>query len=130
MEYEYIPGLVLIALVIALVYVSLIMFRKKKEIIFNKNTNSRNENFEITSRQDLVAQLSNDIIISLEQLSLTTIPADNQLVEISDKSVIARITDTFPRVAEVAAKTIRNNDLAKMDVYKVIIPSGKQLVKS
>lgn len=127
---EYIPGLVSIALVIALVYVSLIMFRKKKEIIFNQNSNSRNENFEITSRQDLVAQLSNDIIISLEQLSLATIPADNQLVEITDKSVIARITDTFPHVAEVAAKTIRNNDLSKMDVYKVIIPSGKELVKS
>lgn len=80
--------------------------------------------------QDLVVQSSNDIIIKLEQLSLATIPSDNQLVEISDKSVIARITDTFPHVAEVAAKTIRNNDLAKMDVYKVIIPSGKQLVKS
>ena len=126
----YIPGLLLIALVIGLIYISLIMFRKRKEIIFNQNANSRNENFEVTTSQDLVVQSSNDIIITLEQLSLATIPADNQLVEISDKSVIARITDTFPHVAEIASKTIKNNDLAKMDVYKVIIPSGAQLVKS
>lgn len=127
---DYIPGLLLIVIVITLIYVSLVMFSKRKEIIFNQNANSRNENFEVTTSQELVVQSSSDIIISLEQLSLATIPSDNQLVEISDKSVIARITDTFPNVAEVAAKTIKNNDLAKMDVYKVIIPSGKQLVKS
>ncbi len=127
---DYIPGLLLVALIIALIYVSFIIFRKRKEIIFNQNANSRKEIFEVATSQDLEVQSSNEIIITLEQLSLTTIPADNQLVEISDKSVIARITDTFPHVAEVAAKTIKNNDLAKMDVYKVIIPSGKELVKS
>ena len=88
------------------------------------------EDSSASTSRDLMIQSSNDIIITLEQLSLATIPADNQLVEISDKSVIALITDTFPYVAEVTAKTIKNNDLARIDVYKVIIPSGAQLVKS
>ena len=58
---DYIPGLLLIVIVITLVYVSLIMFRKRKENIFNQNSNSRNENFEVATSQELVVQSSNEI---------------------------------------------------------------------
>lgn len=127
---EYFLGILFIAIVIAMIYVGFVKLKKRSVANQHYEKYSVGENPKALTSYDIVTQSSNDIFISIEQLSLAMIPSNNQLVEITDKSVIARISETFPHVAETAAKTIKNNNLAKMDVYKVIIPSGKQLAKS
>lgn len=68
-------------------------------------------------------------------VSIALLPAANaiehaRLTEISDPSILARISQSIPAVAETATRTAANNALANMEVYKAILPAGKSLAKS
>lgn len=127
---EYLIGLLLLILVTALIYVSILSYKKRIQGQKNHRVVSVNKGSIVPRKFDMKAQTNNDIVIFLEQLSLATAPSNNQLVEISNKSIIACINDTIPYASNLAEKTVRNNELGKMDIYKAIIPSGKELVKS
>lgn len=70
------------------------------------------------------------IAIPIELLPATTEIDEKDLFEITDRTVVARISQTIPAVAETATRTIANNALKKMEVYKAILPSAETLVKS
>lgn len=68
-------------------------------------------------------------------VSITLMPAAHEidhsrLSEISDPSILARISQTMPAVAETATRTVANNALKNIEVYKAVIPSGATLAKS
>lgn len=71
-------------------------------------------------------------IIHIEQLPITTVLDEKKLFKISDKTVIARISQTLPVSANLAANTTMQNftqALNEQNIYKAIIPSGAHLVK-
>jgi hypothetical protein len=55
----------------------------------------------------VISANNSEIMIQIEQLP-STITLDSKLYEITDNTVIARISETLPAVAETAAKTITN----------------------
>ena len=75
------------------------------------------------------AQLD-EVFISLALLPKTTAIDEARLSEISDSTVIARISQAVPAIAETATRTVANNALKNMAVYKAILPAGKTLAKS
>jgi hypothetical protein len=71
-----------------------------------------------------------EIFISIALMPTATAIDEARLSEISDSTVIARISQAIPAVAETATRTVANNALKNMEVYKAILPAGKTLAKS
>lgn len=63
------------------------------------------------------------IIIPIEKLSLTEID-DKKLFEITDSTVIARISETFPEVTKLITKTIEKKVLKNVELFKIDIHSS------
>jgi hypothetical protein len=70
------------------------------------------------------------ITIPIERLPATTKIEEKSLFEITDRTVIARISETIPTAAETVAKTITNKALKNVELYKAVIPSGATLAES
>lgn len=87
-----------------------------REIIVNPEQEDDNEQYEL--------------IIPIEKLPMNTRFQDNNLIKITDNSLISRISQTIPDAATTLAKTINNSALKKMDLYKAVIPAGANLTKS
>ena len=116
----------MIGLIILLV-VAIVIFLKRKEHI--------NENGIISSEGSANTTLSTlkngELSIPIELLPATTIINDLSLYEITDQTVLSRISNTLPAIAETATRTVTNNALKNVgDVYKAILPAGESLVKS
>ncbi|MDD3893607.1 MAG: topoisomerase IV [Syntrophomonadaceae bacterium] len=127
---DYFLVITLSIIIVALIAALVIKSRR------NANSNSKNvldtvNSAPITS-ETLEAERVQEsgITIPIERLPVTTEIDEKSLFEIIDRTVIARISQTIPAVAETAAKTITNKGLKNLDVYKVIIPSGATLTKS
>ena len=71
-----------------------------------------------------------EVFISIALLPEATAIDRARLSEISDHTVLARISQAFPAIAETAARTVGNNALKNMEVYKAVIPSGATLAGS
>jgi hypothetical protein len=71
-----------------------------------------------------------EVFVSIALLPAATAIDKARLSEISESTVIARIAQAFPEVAETAARTVANNALKNMDVYRAILPAGQVLAKS
>lgn len=84
------------------------------------------ENATVVARQELLPGIS----IPIELLPAEYSQQENRLAEITNPSVIARITQTFPAIAETASRTVANAALKGMDVYRAILPGGETLAKS
>jgi len=108
-----------IILVIAIIIV--LFLRRRTAVI---GTEHLNENLE------LVPVEGGAVSIPIERITALSVIDDRSLVEIKDKSVVARITQTIPTVADKAAKTVTNQALKNADIYRVIIPNGETLVQS
>ena len=78
----------------------------------------------------LVPIKGGSVPILIESLSALSTNDENSLAEITNTTVISRITQTIPLVAEKAAKTVTNNALQSADIVRVVIPKGETLVKS
>lgn len=127
MEYLITPLIIIVIGTAITVSFVLIMKSKKK-----------NPNNSLVMKQDLTTQ--NSAIIAANNSSGITIPIDllpatvevndNALSEITNKTVVARISQTFPAIAETASRTVANNALKNMEVYRAILPSGETLAKS
>jgi len=68
--------------------------------------------------------LKNELAIPIIQLPASTELDENSLCEITDSTVISRITTAVPSIAETAIRTAKSEALKNMEVYKVILPSG------
>lgn len=71
-----------------------------------------------------------EVVIPIELLPETAEIDENSIFEITDRTVIARITATIPAAAETAAKTITNKGLKNLEVYRAVIPNGATLAES
>lgn len=68
--------------------------------------------------------------IVYNQLPAEAVPDDSALVEITDKNILARIDQLIPGMVQAGASLGTTATLASQEVYKVIIPPGKELMKS
>lgn len=105
-------------------------------IVFKKNRLSI-ENFNIEKRKDtrhLRKKLSNDLVIKIETLPIEAIKDENDLIEITDNKVLARVNNLIPGLIQtgntannliLAAQATKNEVL-----YRAIIPAGTKLSNS
>ena len=113
---------IIIPIVIIVAIIGVFVFKRHKATAISMET--MNENMEFLPVE------GGNISIPIERITALSIVNENSLVEIKDKSVVARITQTIPAVADKAAKTVTNQALKNADIYRVIIPNGETLVKS
>ncbi|NLV22344.1 MAG: hypothetical protein GXY49_10210 [Syntrophomonadaceae bacterium] len=102
---------ILVALVVAL-------------IVYSRRKAKAAEALEVERIQE------SEIILPIELLPETIEIDENSIFEITDCTVIARISATIPAAAETAAKTIANKGLKNLEVYKAVIPNGATLAES
>lgn len=105
-------------------------------IVFKKNRLSI-ENFNIEKRKDtrhLRKKLSNDLVIKIETLPIEAIKDENDLIEITDNKVLARVNNLIPGLIQtgntannliLAAQATKNEVL-----YRAIISAGTKLANS
>lgn len=105
-------------------------------IVFKKNRLSI-ENFNIEKRKDtrhLRKKLSNDLVIKIETLPIEAIKDENDLIEITDNKVLARVNNLIPGLIQtgntannliLAAQATKNEVL-----YRAVIPAGTKLANS
>jgi hypothetical protein len=122
--------IIVTTIIIALIVVWVIYSRRKanfngKDVLATASSAPNiSESLEVEPFQD------GEIIIPIECLPAATEIDEKRLFEITDRTVIARISATIPAAAEAAAKTITNKALKNVELYKAIIPSGETLAKS
>lgn len=105
------------------------IFYFRKKFIFNEtdtdNIPKEFESFEIESEEN-----NNLVVIPITQLPSTIAMNKKNLFEITDNTVIARISEIIPKAADITAKSITSNTLKNVELYKAIIPGGATLAKS
>lgn len=122
--------IILTIIIIALI-VFLAIYSIRKANFYGKDVLATATSAPIISESlELERVQENGITIPLELLPATTEIDERRLFEITDRTVIARISATIPAAAETAAKTITNKGLKNLEVYKAIIPSGAILSNS
>ncbi|MDD7794784.1 topoisomerase IV [Clostridium sp. 'White wine YQ'] len=123
--------IIILTIIIAALVVSLVIKSRKKTNYKSKDVLNTAHFAAITSEalEDECVQESG-ITIPIERLLVTTEINEKSLFEITDRTVIARISETIPAAAETAAKTITNKALKNVELYKAVIPSGATLAES
>ena len=112
---EYALIIVLVLVVATLAFVLMVIKRKTKSKV------------EDSLRfKGIVPKVSSsgEIIIPINQLPATVTIDNNKLFEITDSTVIARISDTIPGAAQTIAKTVANKALKNVELFKMDIPSS------
>ena len=79
---------------------------------------------------ELVPIEGGGISIPIERVSALSINEERHLAEITDKKIIARITQTIPAIANKASKAVMETAIMNADIYRAVLPSGETLVKS
>lgn len=123
--------IIILTIIIAALVVALVIKSRGKTNYKSKDVLNTTHFAAITSEalEDECVQESG-ITISIERLPMTTEINEKSLFEITDRTVIARISETIPAAAETAAKTITNKALKNVELYKAVIPSGATLAES
>ena len=68
--------------------------------------------------------------LPIERISALSVIAEKSMVEITDSTVLARISQSIPAVVNTVAKTVTETAVKNAEIYKIIIPKGETLVKS
>lgn len=113
-------------------FIIVIIFIINKVKFFSNATNSNFKNtkkFHIT-KMNTINKDESDQIFLFEKLLPSYVPEERNLIEITNSSIVARLSQSIPNAAEVLTKTITNNAIKNAEIYEVIIPSGAQLVNS
>lgn len=127
---DYFLIIILTIIIVALIAALVIKSRRKvnsksKDVLDTVNSSPiTSEALEVESVQE------SGITIPIERLPVTTEIDEKSLFEITDCTVIARISETIPAAAETAAKTITNKALKNVELYKAVIPNGATLAES
>lgn len=123
--------IILAALIGIALIIGMAIYLRKKSGLNIKAVISASENPLRSSEALMTERIQDNIIIMpIEGLTAITQLEEKNLCEITDSTIIARISQTFPAVAETATRTGANNALKRLEVYKAILPSGETLAKS
>ncbi|NBJ16962.1 MAG: topoisomerase IV [Dehalobacter sp. 4CP] len=127
---DYFLVIILSIIIVALI-AALVIKSRRKANSYSKDVLDTVNSAPITS-EALEAECVQEsgITIPIERLPVTTEFDEKSLFEITDRTVIARISETIPAAAEIAAKTITKKALKSVELYKAVIPSGATLTKS
>jgi len=122
--------IILTLIIIVLIAVFVIYLRRKAD--FNgKDVWDTVISDPITSEAIEVEHVQeSEITIPIERLPATTEIDGKSLFEITDRTVIARISATIPAAADTAARTVTNNALKNIEAYIAVIPSSTTLSES
>ena len=115
--------------VLPLIVISITAFIIVIVVTLSKRKADKKAMRDIEGFIELIA-VDGGLSIPIEKLTALNINDESNLSEITDKTVVYRITQTMPLVAEKAAKTVTGTALKSADIYRVIIPNGETLVKS
>jgi hypothetical protein len=142
------PIAIAVAAIIAILVIAASLLKKKGAALDNAGS------IERTTQADLMVATGNSgaLSIPIELLPASVQIDESSLVEIKDSTVVARITQTLPAVAEATTRTLSssaanvalqetakaaniavqqaNEVLSRGDIYRVIISPDKALVKS
>lgn len=127
---DYLWIIITVALVITLAIAFGIKLKKSTKNSMKEANSGKALVPVATETTDIEQVQESGVVIPIERLPETTEIDAKNLFEITDRKVIARISQTIPAAAETATRTVANNALKKMEVYKAILPSGETLVKS
>lgn len=114
----------ILTIIIVALSVVLVIHSKRKDIFNGNDVLTTCEALEVERVQ------RGRINIPIELLPATTKIEEKSLFEITDGTIIARISETIPAAAETVAKTVTNKALKNVELYKAVIPSGATLSKS
>ena len=120
---EYLP-IVLIVIAVVAVITGLMIYFKKKSVVNGDGVS------DAASFNELESVYGGEISIPITQLPATTVFNETSLFEITDRTVISRISQTLSAVAQTGTRTVANNALKNIELYKAVIPSGATLTKS
>ena len=125
---------IVITAVVAVVIVAFVVFVRRKNAAKGEEREPGDKSI-ISTRTETPALVADDvqefaITIQVELMPATSELDEKSLVEITDRTVIARISETFPTLAEAVAKTVTDKAFKSTDLYKAIIPSSKTLAQS
>ncbi|OJU09162.1 MAG: hypothetical protein BGN88_08400 [Clostridiales bacterium 43-6] len=147
---EYILPIALVVIAITAIAVVVVFLRKRTSSVL-----CNAESTERATPTDMLAATGKhvgELSIPIELLPTTTQIDENSLVEIKDCSVVARISQTLPAVAEIANRTLTSNAtnaalqqtakaanvaiqktnqaLQSGNIYRAVIPAGAKLTDS
>lgn len=123
--------LVIILIIIITLIVALIIYSRRKANFNSKDVLNIENSTPITSEAlEVECVQESRITIPIERLLLATEIDEKRLFEITDHTVIARISEAIPAAAEIAAQTITNKVVKNVELYKAVIPSGATLAES
>lgn len=84
----------------------------------------------VTSEALRAANAQGEEPVSIVLLPATAAIDETRLAEITDTTVIARVTQGIPKLVETVARTRTHNALKDMEVYRAILKDGETLAKS
>ena len=127
---EYVLEILLITILIIIIIVFLIYSKYIIGSVTNDTFNSKI--FGKSSHELLKVEnvYDNQVIVPTMQLPSNLIIEKNKLFEITDKSVVARISEVIPHASELVAKSINNKTLNEQILYIAKLPQYANLVKS
>ncbi|MDL2205831.1 topoisomerase IV [Eubacteriales bacterium OttesenSCG-928-N13] len=148
MEHTIPVALAIIAILVTALVVA--MLRKRKRVIHNCRESA--EMFASANMPPASGKHSDLFDIPIELLPATTKINESDLIEITDQTVVARISQAFPAVAQIATRTFASNAantalqqtanaanaavksvneaIQGGDIYRAILSPGKNLVQS
>lgn len=121
---QYIIGVVIF---IAIAFVGIMLFWKKKSIgeVNSNILSARAEKKYLSNVEDM-----GNLTIQMEQLPISMLPDENQLVEVKDEKVLARIDNLIPGMGQAGVAAANAVQAAGDTVYRAIIPAGAKLTES
>ncbi|SEW20519.1 topoisomerase IV [[Clostridium] fimetarium] len=122
--------LLVVILIIIVTLIVVLVIHSGRKVIYNSNDVLSAEKTNSTTFEAVEVVQGGGIGISIERLPATTKIEEKSLFEITDHTVIARISEIIPAAAETVAKTLTNKALKNVELYKVVIPSGVTLAES
>lgn len=125
---------VLSIIIVAAIFVGVVLLKKYKK---TNTATSFGRDLILSSKKDgdLINSDSDfqELMIRLETLPAESIPDQNKLVAITDSTILARVNNLVPELAQIgnsARNTVQAVKKSGEVLYKVVIPNGAKLADS
>ena len=120
--------------IVVAIFVGVVLLKKYKK---TNTTTSFGRDLILSSKKDgdLINSDSDfqELVIRLETLPAESIPDQNKLVAITDSTILARVNNLVPELAQIgnsARNTVQAVKKSGEVLYKVVIPNGAKLADS
>ncbi len=121
-------------IVVMIVAISVMIFQKSKKSTVDKLSDGIKKVEEKTEVNIIPTDDGlQELVIQMEMLPVSAIPAENKLVEVTDSKVLAHINHLVPGLAQagnVAHNAVRAVQGNSEVLYRAIIPAGAKLTDS